>query len=433
MADKDDKDKGGGAGDDFDKLPLSIIPLASERLKSSRLVKNTRLETMLELHNDPVSGSLQIRPEDIPKNFPGASKNDLDIIQKLSELKSYDVYSLRLSLKKLGIEVDPSALALSDEMKERLERYSAEFTRPLILHLFGDAEHHDIKDAQDFHRLFQAPNVALVQERLKNLSQKTGVAPSDLPAFLEHYRDLFLATLYYRNNFEALVPELNHLWLWLSDLKSQPEAAASAEGTASCRKVTGAFRALFISTRERLAKFRAAFDAFWSDTSPEAFARLKQEIEDNHLSMGAVLCGIGVKIRDWARAFPAGQRMDARSRLQYVMTELEPGLDQLTQMENVARQQIGMPAFSAPTAEEEAALRVLALFTVNFECLAGDVVSYSLLLKAWEAQERASGLDLRKGLDYAQKQEWLRMTKKEIYQITDAGFEKAMSALTRAS
>ena len=74
---------------------------------------------MLELHNDPVSGSLQIRPEDIPSAFPGVSKSDQDIISGLASLKSYDVYSLRLSLKKLGIEPMPMKPAEMDDLVKR--------------------------------------------------------------------------------------------------------------------------------------------------------------------------------------------------------------------------------------------------------------------------------------------------------------------------
>src|SRR5947209_6214226 len=102
---KDSKGKGGkppiSDKDAIDALPLSMIPLSSNTLKSARLIKNSRLETAVELHNDPISGSLQIRPEDVADSFP-LNVGDHEIIANLSKLHSYDVYSLRTSLKKLG-------------------------------------------------------------------------------------------------------------------------------------------------------------------------------------------------------------------------------------------------------------------------------------------------------------------------------------------
>src|SRR5688572_5802917 len=88
--------------DAMDRLSLATIPLSSTTLKSAKLVKNAQLETMVELHSDKDTGSLQIRPADIPASFPATSKQDLALIEGLAALKSYDVYSLRSSLAKLG-------------------------------------------------------------------------------------------------------------------------------------------------------------------------------------------------------------------------------------------------------------------------------------------------------------------------------------------
>jgi len=105
--------------DAFDKLPLSLIPLSSARLRSSRLFKNEHLETTLELYSGPETGSMQIRPHDVSSMFPG-SHDDEEIILRLAELPSYDVYSLRPALKALGIAVEAAELELSESMKNRL-------------------------------------------------------------------------------------------------------------------------------------------------------------------------------------------------------------------------------------------------------------------------------------------------------------------------
>jgi hypothetical protein len=433
MTDKDNDKDGKGADSDrdsVDKLPLSVIPLSSSSLRKSRLVKNTRLETMVELHNDPVSGSLQIRPEDIPTTFPGTSKADQEMIAKLASLNSYDVYSLRASLKSLGIEVDASALALSAEMQAKLDRYSLEFTRPLILNIFGDGGLKDIKGMQ---RIFHEPDVAAVQDRLKVMSQKIGIPVHELPEFLLKYRDLFLSTLYYRENFETMVPEINRFWLWLADLKTEREVAASAGAMASCRKVMGSLRFLFISTRERLTQFRSAFDSFWTDMTNESFKRLTREIEDNHVAMGAVLCGLSVKIRDWSKVFPDDRAAGPASRVHYVISQLEPGLEKLTDLENDSRKKVGLRPAGAPAPEESAALKILALLIGHFKCLSGDVWRVTTFTPVWEKDEEASHLNLSAGLAFAAQQGWITtMDGGRSYRLTEDGFDRGITLTTKA-
>ncbi|MBW7912098.1 MAG: hypothetical protein H3C49_12620, partial [Alphaproteobacteria bacterium] len=88
--------------DALDKLSLSMIPLSSSALRNARLIKNARMETTVELMHDPVAGSLQMRPDDISDNLTNSTR-DRAIIRALAALNSYDVYSLRGSLKRIGV------------------------------------------------------------------------------------------------------------------------------------------------------------------------------------------------------------------------------------------------------------------------------------------------------------------------------------------
>lgn len=344
----DPKDKGKAKGgkkpisdsDAIDALPLSMIPLSSTTLKSARLVKNSRLETAVELMNDPISGSLQIRPEDIVQSQAG-SREDQAIVSKLSSLPSYDVYSLRSSLKKLGIEVDETVLELSDNMKDTLHRYTQEFTRPLIVNIFGSGEGEKL-DTEGILKLFNDPDKSRVAMRLKIMANKTGMSLSEIPAFLEDYSDVFLSVAYYRHTFQSIVPDINRFWLWLGDLRTHREVSSSPRTLASCKKVEESLRFLSTSIRERLSKFQAGFELFWGDINKESFGKLRQEIEENHAGMGAVLCGLVVKMRHWSAEFPDNAVGSPAKRSQYLVTELEPGLEQLKVMENEARTRIGL-------------------------------------------------------------------------------------------
>ena len=314
--------------DAMDALPLSLIPLTNKALKAARLVKNARLETSVELHRDARSGSLQIRPEDVPSSFPGHHE-DHRTISSLASLHSFDVYSLRTSLKKLGIAPEPDALNLSDDTQMRLTQHAAEFTRPLLAAVYGDGS---TEAGQDFGKLFRDRKQSHVAARLKQMSQKTGIPVEELPDFLESYSDLFLSVIYYRDNFEGIAPDIDRCSQWLKDISLQRDAAASAQNAAHYRRVDEAVRLLSTAIRGRLNGFRRAFDFFWRDMNRDTLAKLRMEIETRHEATGGMLCGLAVKMRHWSRNFQSRNSGGPSTRLQYVISEMEPGLERLCRL-----------------------------------------------------------------------------------------------------
>lgn len=57
-------------GDSVYMLPLSIIPLESPALSRALMIKNARLESVLELFEGEDTGSGQIYVSDVRKSFP---------------------------------------------------------------------------------------------------------------------------------------------------------------------------------------------------------------------------------------------------------------------------------------------------------------------------------------------------------------------------
>lgn len=346
MADKPKEDKQDTSkdrildGDAIDAMPLSILPLSSSTLKSARLIKNSRLETSIEIHSDPVTGSLHVRPEDIVDAHIGSAA-DQEILMRLARLPSYDIYSLRSSLKKLGIQVDETVLQLSDDMKDKLHRYSLEFTHPLLRHIFG-AEGEKDESTESLLKLFNDPDKARVSFRLRQMSQKTGLSLAEIPPFLEEYSDVFLSVAYYRHTFQSVLPELARFWLWIADLRSQSQEGVSPLTFTHARQSEEYLRFIAGSTKERLKRFQSGFDLFWGDISKESFRRLRNDIEENHAGMGAVLCGLVVKMRRWSAEFPDNTVGGPAKRSQYVLTELMPGLEALHDAETDARERIGL-------------------------------------------------------------------------------------------
>ena len=327
--------------DAIDKLSLSSIPLASNALKGAKLIKNARMETTVELHNDPLSGSLQVAPENIG-DFMKTSPRDQAIINSLAGLHSFDVYSLRTNLKKLGVEVeDAESLELSDDMKEGLSIYSMEFIRPLVEKIFGQGRE-DLHTSEGLQRIFRDPDMARVKENLKIMAARTGIPLADIPKFLEEYSDVFLSVAYYRYGFESVGPDVDRFLFWMHDLRAHRDTAASPKGAAQCKQVEETMRFLANSIRERLGQFQSGFETFWKDINHNSFQQMRTQIEENHASMGSVLCGVIVKMHLWKKEFPDNNVGGPSTRIKFVMTELEPGLVRLKDLELEARKRLGM-------------------------------------------------------------------------------------------
>lgn len=132
-------------------LPLTDMPLHTAGLRNARIVKNVRLDGVVELFSDQASGSGQIHPSELTKvfDFRDHNERDPDVVTRLCELPSYDVYSLRISLRQAGVEVERyESLKLSEEAQRELAPNMKSFTEPLMKAVFG-SEMGEGKDLRD--------------------------------------------------------------------------------------------------------------------------------------------------------------------------------------------------------------------------------------------------------------------------------------------
>ncbi len=336
------KIKSSDAGKDaIDTFPLGSIPLSSSSLKKAKLVKNARMETAVEIHSDPLSGSLQVSPETI-SDFMSATPEDQIIIDKLASLDSFDVYSLRTNLKKLGVEVDDlDALELSEDMKEGLSIYSLEFISPLVERIFG-RDREDLKTPAGLTKIIQDTDINKVKANLQLMADTTGIPLGDIPEFLQDYSDVYLSVAYYRYSFESVGADIERFLFWIDELKTSREVTSNPISMKQCKITEAIMRFLQASIRERLVKFRSSFEMFWIDINRDSFLEMRKQIEENHGTMGGVLCGLVVKMNGWKKEFPNPTSGSPSARLKFVISEMEPGLIKVKNLENEARQSLGL-------------------------------------------------------------------------------------------
>jgi hypothetical protein len=151
-------------------LPLSVLPPKTPGLRKVRLIKNNHIKGVVEMFASDGTGSGHIRPFDLRETFADIDTGDTAMIEKLAALHSYDVYSLRISLREMGVDVaDSKHLTLSKGKQEELAVYMKPFTDRLIMQIYGDDEDHG--EDIDIQALFRDADPEVARQKLKTISE----------------------------------------------------------------------------------------------------------------------------------------------------------------------------------------------------------------------------------------------------------------------
>jgi len=250
-------------------LPLSIIPLESVGIGRLRMVKNDELESVIEVFGGD-NGSGQIKLSDLSMTFTSMSYKDARVLQKLGELTSYDVYSLRVHLRSLGIDVDEDQhLKLSDDKQVELRDYMSKFTKRLIMEVFGDDD--QVGDFKDVLALYRNPDKTQATLKLNKLAKSLGIDVQEVPAFLEDYGDIYLSIAYYRGYLEAVQEGIIDFGLSVEEILAHPHLGKDQSLVNTCKVSLGKIRKLNKTASRRFEVFEEYTDNMWEHMDTERF------------------------------------------------------------------------------------------------------------------------------------------------------------------
>jgi hypothetical protein len=317
-------------------LPLSIIPLQTPALQSAKLIKNVRLRSVVEIFSDAQTGSGQIEVEALPSMFGWPVDQvhpDLMVLRRLALLPSYDVYSLRISLREHGIAVnDYAALKLSPEKAAELTRYMIMFTRPLMKMIYS-GEDVKIETYDDLLKLFRDPDVKKARQRLETMAQSLSIDIFDVPRFLEDYGDTFMSLSYFRHCLDRLEPYFTACVRALAPIRSHFQLKQNINLMKTCDMVEEVINSMSASITGRLEVFEKRTREMWENISQEEFRAIRTMIERYHVTIGAALCGLTVKMSSFARMFPRPNSGGPIKRADFIMTEMIQGIELIRDVE----------------------------------------------------------------------------------------------------
>src|ERR1700743_394607 len=164
--------------DSLHTLPIAILPIQTPVFRRARVVKNSRLESVIEFFSGVGCGRGQMDITGVAKFLAleqnAAQHPDVKLLQTVSTLPSFDVYSLRILLRAKNIPVvDSSTLKLSPAKMQELSSYMTSFTRPLMAEVFGTDT--QVSNFKDIVGMFRGENADAVRLRLETLANRLGI------------------------------------------------------------------------------------------------------------------------------------------------------------------------------------------------------------------------------------------------------------------
>ncbi len=316
--------------DSLHTLPVAILPVQTPVFRRARLVKNARLETVVEFFSGAGTGRGHLDVRNVNKylGLPDHPVHpDVSLLRTVGDLPSFDVYSLRILLRANGIALpDNSALMLSPGKIESLSVYMARFTRPLVEEIFG----HDTAGARftDIVGLFRARNPEEVRNRLGQMAGRLGISVDAIPKFLEDYGDIFMSLSYYRDCLDTLLPLVQGFMDSLVMIRDSHQLAQDRSLMKAMDEIEAAVNSSLSSVTGKLESFERSTNDMWRDLTAERFQRIEGLISRYHTSIGAALCAMSVKMTAWANQFPTSSGGVGR-RVAFIMSDMRQGLCQL--------------------------------------------------------------------------------------------------------
>ncbi len=318
---------------------MSILPLDTPSLNRARLIKNVRLDSVIELFSDEDTGSGQIDIEDLPHQFNwdmAEPPADMAIIRKVGMLPSYDVYSLRISLREMEIPVnDHEALKLSESMSKELTAYMTDFTRPLIMHIYG-GDDVQIESFDDVIQLFRSPDVKTALEKIRIMAGKLNIKPEEIPKFMEDYGDIFLSLSYYRRSLDSIEPIITEYVEAMDELRDNYQFKTDQNLRNTMEEMEPTINELMAAITGRFENFERGTKHMWDDISATRFRKVEELISSYHTTIGGVLCSLSVKMDAWARLFPTATSGGPGKRAEFIMSEMKQGMDKIQKIKDSA-------------------------------------------------------------------------------------------------
>lgn len=316
--------------DSLHTLPISILPVETQIFRRARMVKNSRLDSVIEFFSGVGCGRGQLDVRGVAK-FLALEQvpphPDVKLLQTVSGLPSFDVYSLRILFRENQISItDHSALMLSASKVASLSSYMARFTRPLVAEIFG----HDTEGAEfsSILGLFRGQNAEAVRERLATMADRLGIPIEAIPKFLEDYGDIFMSLSYYRQCLDQMLPQVQNFMDGVAMVRANRQLSQDVSLMKVVSMIESTINGQLSSITGKIESFERSTNDMWRDLTSDKFKKIEALISHYHTSIGGALCALSVKMGAWTDQFPNNLGGVGR-RASFLMSDMRQGIEHI--------------------------------------------------------------------------------------------------------
>ncbi|WP_420346684.1 hypothetical protein [Pelagibius sp.] len=291
---------------------------------------------MVELFAGTHTGSGQIAPTDLPGIFEFDSRNqrDVQLVKILSQLSSYDVYSLRVEMRRLGIEIDEHRhLRLSEPKVRELAPQMRAFTRPLVAAVYGGNQQggnqQSGQNIKDLFALFMEPDAEAARRNLNRLAGKLQIPVTAIPKFLEDYGDVYLSLAYYQWCLDDNMARVSEFLASLGELRRESSVRQDRALMEILKELDAKLRGIIYDVSNILEMFRLRTADMWVDMSAASFHEMEDMIIGYQTKVGGALCAVTVKMDAWARRIPNRRACGPGRQVEFILSDLRHGLQEI--------------------------------------------------------------------------------------------------------
>jgi hypothetical protein len=315
-------------------LPLGILPLRTPGLRQARMIKNSQLDGVVELFRGTSTGSGQIATSDLPKVFQMGDneQHDIKLLNAVSRLPSFDVYSLRIELRRLGIDVENTQnLKLSKQAQTLSKPYMREYTRPLIEFL-SQGSGVTVNNDSDITALLQDSGNSCTRDNFVRLADRLGMDLRAIPGFLEDYSDVFLSLAYYDLCTRRMQQQSRRALQTIDKLKLIPLFAQQPRVVQSMHKVERCLDFMSNDISQVINDFKSRTALMWEDITAESFSQMRELVLYYQTRLGSSLCAATAKICAWDERFPPDTVGSPGAHAMFLQNDMAPGLELLKKL-----------------------------------------------------------------------------------------------------
>tara|TARA_Y100000588_G_scaffold189159_1_gene203083 strand:- start:28 stop:465 length:438 start_codon:yes stop_codon:yes gene_type:complete len=91
------------------------------------------------------------------------------------------------------------------------------------------------------------------------------------------------------------------------------------------------------SVVSRFESFDRESETMWEEITAESFNHVKNTIRSHHVSVGAILCGLSVKMNGWQNNLASGRGLVRRA--DFIRSEMIQGMEKINRIEELVKKQ----------------------------------------------------------------------------------------------